>query len=163
MNLEFILLGLLRRPGSGYDLKKFLDEGIGYFWAAELSQIYPTLTRLEKRGWVRGRAAPSKRGSGRRVYAITPSGRRALKEWLRSDPQFGDERFAYLAQVYFMDELKDLGQTIRFFGRMRDHFASKLEVLRTLDRRWAEGDPRYPDDLPTADLHIQLTLRKGLL
>ncbi|HKW51009.1 MAG TPA: PadR family transcriptional regulator, partial [Candidatus Eisenbacteria bacterium] len=68
MSLEFILLGLLRRPASGYDLKKFFDEGIGYFWAAELSQIYPTLKRLEKRGWVRGRAAASKRGSGRRVY-----------------------------------------------------------------------------------------------
>ena len=163
MSLEFILLGLLRRPASGYDLKKFFDEGIGYFWAAELSQIYPTLKRLEKRGWVRGRAAASKRGSGRRVYVISPTGRRALREWLRGGPQFGDERFAYLAQVYFMDELKDLRQTIRFFGRMRDQFASKLEVLRAIDRRWAEADPRYPDDLPAAELHIQLTLRKGLL
>ena len=163
MSLEFILLGLLRRPASGYDLKKFFDEGIGYFWAAELSQIYPTLKRLEKRGWVRSHAAASKRGSGRRVYVTTPAGRRALREWLRGEPQFGDERFAYLAQVYFMDELKDLRQTIRFFGRMRDHFATKLDALRMLDRRWAEADPRYPDDLPTSELHLQLTLRKGLL
>jgi PadR family transcriptional regulator, phenolic acid-responsive transcriptional regulator len=163
MSLEHILLGLLRQPASGYDLKKVFDERIGYFWAAELSQIYPTLDRLERRRWIRGRRAPSKRGSGRRVYAITPSGRRALREWLRGEPQLGDERFAYLAQVYFMDELGDLGLTLRFFRRMRDHFASKLDALRALDRQWAESDPHYPDVLAPEELHLQLALRKGLL
>ena len=163
MSLEFILLGLLREPGSGYDLKKVFDERIGYFWAAELSQIYPTLARLERRRWIRGRRAPSKRGSGRRVYAITPAGRRALREWLRGDPQFGDERFSYLAQVYFMDELGDLGLTLQFFRRMRAHFASKLDALRALEQLWADADPHYPDVLDPAELHLQLALRKGLL
>jgi len=163
MSLEHILLGLLRQPGSGYDLKKVFDERIGYFWAAELSQIYPTLQRLERRRWIRGRNAPSKRGSGRRVYAITASGRRALREWLRGEPQFGDERFSFLAQVYFMDELGDLGLTVKFFRRMRDHFASKLEALRAIERQWAESDPNYPDVLAAEELHLQLALRKGLL
>jgi len=163
MSLEHILLGLLRQPGSGYDLKKVFDERIGYFWAAELSQIYPTLERLEKRRWIRGRSAPSKRGSGRRVYSITPLGRRELREWLRGEPQFGDERFSFLAQVYFMDELGDLGLTLRFFRRMRDHFASRLEALRALERQWAESDPLYPDVLAPEELHLQLALRKGLL
>jgi len=163
MSLDHILLGLLRQPGSGYDLKKVFDERIGYFWAAELSQIYPTLQRLERRRWIRGRNAPSKRGSGRRVYEITPSGRRALREWLRGEPQFGDERFSFLAQVYFMDELGDLGLTVKFFRRMRDHFASKLEALRAIERQWAESDPNYPDVLAAEELHLQLALRKGLL
>lgn len=64
MSLEHILLGLLREPASGYDLKKLFDERIDYFWAAELSQIYPTLKRLEQRGWIRGREAASSRGPG---------------------------------------------------------------------------------------------------
>src|ERR1700740_1459020 len=50
VSLEHILLGLLRQPASGYDLKAVLDHGIGHFWGAELSQIYPSLRRLEKRG-----------------------------------------------------------------------------------------------------------------
>jgi len=163
MSLEHILLGLLRQPGSGYDLKKVFDERIGYFWAAELSQIYPTLGRLERRRWIRGRNAPSKRGSGRRVYAITPTGRRALREWLRGEPQFGDERFSFLAQVYFMDELGDLKLTRKFFGRMRDHFASKLAALRAIECQWAKADPKYPDVLGPEELHLHLALRKGLL
>ena len=37
MSLEHILLGLLREPASGYDLKAIFDERIQHFWAAELS------------------------------------------------------------------------------------------------------------------------------
>jgi PadR family transcriptional regulator AphA len=162
MSLEYILLGLLREPASGFDLKKVFDDRIGYFWSAELSQIYPTLGRLEKRGWLRSRDAAAKRGRGRRVWEVTPSGRRALTHWLAGEPAIGDERFAYLAQVYLMDELNDLGKTLRFFLRLRDHFAQKLESLRRLERSWKEADSRYPDALPLPDFHVQLTLRKGL-
>ncbi len=48
MSLQHILLGLLREPASGYDLKAYFDKSVRYFWAAELSQIYPTLQRMEK-------------------------------------------------------------------------------------------------------------------
>ena len=67
MSLEHILLGLLREPASGYDLKVVLDHGIGHFWAAELSQIYPSLKRLEKQGLLRSRRTASQRGPGRIV------------------------------------------------------------------------------------------------
>lgn len=163
MSLDRILLGLLREPASGYDLKKVFDERIGYFWAAELSQIYPTLQRLEKKGWLRSRPADSKRGRGRFLYETTPAGGRALREWLASGPQVGDDRFAYLAQLYLMNELGDLNQTVQFLTRLRDRFARKWEALRAIDRHWGECDPRYPDDLPLDEFHVQLTLRKGLL
>lgn len=123
VSLDHILLGLLRQPASGYDLKAILDQGIGHFWAAELSQIYPTLKRLEKKRWLRSRPAPARRGPGRRVYEITPVGRRALREWLASGPQVGDERFAYLAQTYLMDELGDLNQSLRFFTQLATAWA----------------------------------------
>jgi DNA-binding PadR family transcriptional regulator len=163
VSLDHILLGLLRYPASGYDLKKVFDERISYFWAAELSQIYPTLRRLEERGWVRGRRADSKRGPGRRVYGLTPPGRAELRAWLDGPPRFGDERFAYLAQLFFMGELGDLRRTHRFLRSVREHFAAKLAALRSLDRMWGETDPRYPDRLPAEDLHVHLALRKGLL
>ncbi len=163
MSLDHILLGLLREPASGYDLKRVFDERISHFWAAELSQIYPTLRRLEKRGLIRGRQAAARRGPGRRLYGITPEGRRALRAWLRGEPQFGDERFAYIAQLHLMDELGDVEQTIRFVRRLRDRFTGKLGALQAIEREWAAADPRYPDALPLQEFHIQLTLRKGLL
>ena len=163
MSLDHILLGLLRQPASGYDLKAIFDQRIGYFWAAELSQIYPTLQRMEKKGWLKSRPATAKRGPKRKVYQITAPGRRALRAWLEAGPELGNERFTYLAKVYLMDELGDLRKTLHYFSRMRDQFAHKLEALRQIERYWAESDPRFPDDLPLDQFHVHFTLRKGLL
>jgi PadR family transcriptional regulator, phenolic acid-responsive transcriptional regulator len=163
MGLDHILLGLVREPASGYDLKRLFDERIAHFWAAELSQIYPTLKRLEGRGWMRSRRAASKRGPGRRVYDLTPAGRRELRRWLAEPPRFGDERFPYLAQLYFMGELGDPRRTIRLLSHVREHLTAKLIALRSLERMWTEADPRYPDRLPLEDLHVHLALRKGLV
>src|SRR6266849_6316058 len=98
MSLDLILLGLLREPASGYGLKAQLDHGIEHFWTAELSQIYPTLKRLEKAGLLRSKQAASERGPGRVLYETTAAGRQVLAEWLRSEPQIGDVRTAFLAQ-----------------------------------------------------------------
>jgi len=62
-----------------------------------------------------------------------------------------------------MDELGDLKLTRKFFGRMRDHFASKLAALRAIECQWAKADPKYPDVLGPEELHLHLALRKGLL
>jgi PadR family transcriptional regulator, regulatory protein AphA len=163
MSLDNILLGLLRQPASGYDLKRVFDESIGHFWAAELSQIYPTLKRLEKRGWLGSRKVDSQQGPGRCVYQTTAAGRAALRDWLESGPQLGDERFAYLAQVYFMDELGDASKTLRFLVRLRESVSGKLDLLQQTESRWAQLDARYPDQLPAFDFHVQLTLRMGLM
>ncbi len=50
MSLKHILLGLLEKPNSGYDIKQYFDQVFRHFWAADLAQIYPTLNRLEKEG-----------------------------------------------------------------------------------------------------------------
>jgi len=163
MSLDHILLGLLREPASGYDLKRLFDERIAHFWAAELSQIYPTLKRLEGRRWIRSRSAASMRGPRKRLYHLTPEGRRELVSWLSGPPRYGDERFSYLAQLFFMGELGDLNRTLRFLRGLREHFTAKLAALRSLERMWGDADPRYPDRLPDEDLHVHLALRKGLL
>jgi PadR family transcriptional regulator AphA len=162
MSLDHILLGLLREPASGYDLKKLFDERISHIWRAELSQIYPTLKRLEQRGLINSRAAAARRGSGRRVYALTPTGREELHAWLAGPPQFADERMAWLAQLFLMGELNDLGQTLRFLRLVRARFAGKVAALGAIERAWAAADPRYPAALPNEELHVHLALRKGL-
>ncbi|MCG6962419.1 MAG: PadR family transcriptional regulator [Acidobacteria bacterium] len=162
MSLEHILLGLLREPASGYDLKKLFEERLSHIWRAELSQIYPTLKRLERRGLVDSREAAARRGSGRRLYALTKAGRQELHVWLSGPPQFADERMAWVAQLYFMGELEDLDQTMRFLGSVRAHFAAKLAALSAIQRMWTAADPRYPRDLPVEDLHVHFALRKGM-
>ena len=69
LSLPHILLGLLREPASGYDLKAEFEKMIRHYWSAELSQIYPTLKRMEGQGWLASATEPSDRGPDRRGVA----------------------------------------------------------------------------------------------
>jgi DNA-binding PadR family transcriptional regulator len=162
VSLDYILLGLLREPASGYDLKGILGKGIGNFWAAELSQIYPTLRRLEKQRFLKSRRIASKRGPSRVVYETTAAGHAELAAWLQGGPQFQDMRHIFLAQIYLMDELCDLKQTLQFFENLRMRWAFRLEGLKCVEKEWARRDPLFPDRLSSESFHRHLTLRMGL-
>jgi DNA-binding PadR family transcriptional regulator len=162
MSLEFIILGLLRAPKSGYDLKAEFEAGVANFWPAELSQVYVTLKRLRRRGWLRDRVAASAKGPARRVYRRAPAGTKALHAWLAGEPLIGDERYSYAAQVYFLDELADAQLTLRFFTILRQRLTERYDALRAIEQGWAKASPEYPDRLPSEEFHQQLTLRLGL-
>lgn len=161
MALAPILLGLLETPASGYDLRKLFEETVQHFWRAELSQIYPTLHRLNSEGLVKMSASPSPRGPERKVYSRTRAGTAVLRRWLREEPQLGTERHTYLAQLFFLAELHDPDATRRFVETLRSHFAARLAVLRTIDDAHRNG-AKYPPDLDAETLPPYLTLLFGL-
>lgn len=163
MSLDHILLGILRKPANGYAIKQAFDEVFSHFWAAKLSQIYRTLKRLEAQGALISRSAPSEKGPDKRIYNITPKGRRQLRDWLTRGPDIGEERFSYLAQIFFLGELNDLQKSLEFMSRLEAELRSKLGVLRAVEAYWRSSDPGYPDRLNPEDFHAQLTLQMGLM
>lgn len=163
MSLDYILLGILRKPGTGYDIKAAFDEVFNHFWQAQQSQIYRTLKRLEDEGSLASRTEPSDRGPDRRVYAITPRGRERLREWLSGEPVVGEDRHTFLAQVFFLDELGDMEASLAFMKRLRERLAERRDTLEGIDAYWREHDPDYPDRLDDADFHAALTLDLGLM
>ena len=162
MSLDHILLGLLREPATGYDLKNAFSESVRHFWSAELSQIYPTLKRLEQRRMLRSRVEPSPKGPNRRVYTLTDEGRAELLRWLRSGPVVGTERFAYLAQLYFMDAIGDLRETRAFMTVLRDHLSRWLAQLWAVERDVIAAHGDVPERYGDAGFHRFAALRMGI-
>jgi DNA-binding PadR family transcriptional regulator len=163
MNLEHILLGMLREPATGYSLRQEFEQGARHFWSAELSQIYPALQKMEHRGWLASRDEPSPVGPSRRVYRRTAAGTRALVAWLRSPPAVGAERFAYLGQLIYMGELDDLPHTAAFLSQLRERLAGTLEFLKQVT---APLETQFKADataLSSIDFHELLALRMGIL
>jgi DNA-binding PadR family transcriptional regulator len=85
MSVRHAILGLLaQRPRHGYDLRAAFVAVMGgeLNWDVKPAQIYTTLERLEQAGLVQ---CESDLGEGkepsRRVYAITPAGKKVLHEW----------------------------------------------------------------------------------
>ena len=161
VSLDHILLGLLREPASGYDLREHFQATVANFWPARLSQIYPTLQRLERKGHLRSRREPSEKGPARRVYSLTKRGRAELARWLRLEPQRGTERFGYLGQLAFMDELGDPAVTESFVRTLRDQMVEWLERLKAIERA-IETECGAWDEVSEEEFHGWITLRAGI-
>jgi DNA-binding PadR family transcriptional regulator len=161
MSLPHILLGLLAEPASGYDLKKAFGMSVRHFWSAELSQIYPTLKRMEKQGLLRSEPETSAKGPNRKVYHRTPAGREALVEWVSAGPADGQERLSFVAQVFFLAAVPHEDR-VAFLEGLRDAFRARVVELEEVERNWRAADPRYPDALPDEEFFPHITLRLGL-
>jgi PadR family transcriptional regulator AphA len=138
-----VVLGLLALgPRSGYDIKTVVDRSTRFFWAASYGQIYPELRRLEQEDLIEGEDAPNG-ARGRRVYTLTPAGRKALEEWLLGPTVTIEYRDESLLRLFFADALPREQALQLLEGRRRGH-EQYLEVLREIDAIPGQ-DPDFVD------------------
>jgi PadR family transcriptional regulator AphA len=162
VSLDHILLGILRTPASGYEIKQAFDRVFSHFWAADLPQIYRTLNRMERDGWLTASSMASDKGPERRVYRLTATGKRALRKWLTTSPTLATERIEYLAQTFFLGALEDDAAALTFMRQLREILANELVALESIEATWSAADPTYPDCADRDDFYAQLTLEMGL-
>lgn len=82
-----ILVSLLERPGSGYELARRFERSIGRFWTATHQQIYRVLRRMETDGWVTAEQVGQDGRPDKRSYSVAAAGRAVLTAWLRAPVQ----------------------------------------------------------------------------
>ena len=82
MQQEVVLAMLAKEPSHGYELRARLARALGpVAEGINEAQVYVTLTRLEKGGFVERLDAPAQR-SDRKVYCLTPAGQERVTEWM---------------------------------------------------------------------------------
>lgn len=87
MSLRYALLGVLEaRPMTGYELAQFFNGSTAWVWSAPHSNIYPALRKMEAEGLLESETDIKGEKLERTSYSITDEGRRALKNWVISDP-----------------------------------------------------------------------------
>lgn len=86
---SWAVLGLLSfgEELSGYDLKKWADWSLRFFyWAPSFSQIYAELRKLEEIGFATSTVVSKDDVRGKRIYKITPAGAEAVARWAAEAP-----------------------------------------------------------------------------
>ncbi|MFB0630997.1 PadR family transcriptional regulator [Streptomyces sp. AB3(2024)] len=77
-----ILVSLLEKPGSGYELARRFERSIGYFWTATHQQIYRVLKRMEGDGLLAVREVAQQGRPDKKEYSVAAPGSAALSRWL---------------------------------------------------------------------------------
>ena len=132
---ELAILGALSiEPMSGYRLRAEILATLGHFWTESFGQIYPSLAKLEEAGFVEREAGEP--------FSITPSGRRRLRELLRTPPEPIPPRNALLLRLFFGKELGPAGCR-ELLDRTERDVRAKLDELATIRARL---DPEDPDE-----------------
>jgi PadR family transcriptional regulator AphA len=141
--VTWAVLGLIGLgPRTGYDVKRIVDRSIRHFWAASYGQIYPELRRLEQAGWIVGEPEP-RGGRSRRVYRITPAGRKALRGWLHGPETRIELRDESLLRLFFADTLPR-DEALGLLRGRREGYRAMLDYLRGLDQGGGP-DPPFVD------------------
>jgi transcriptional regulator len=86
--LDLIVLRLLRAgPANGWDVTNAIQATTRGMLDVNYGSVYPTLRRLEAKGFVRGAWGTSENNRRARFYELTASGKRQLEvertEWQR--------------------------------------------------------------------------------
>ena len=82
---ELLILSLLdARPRHGYELSKLIHVRSGGQLTFHIDSLYPLLYRLEERGWISGSWVEKAGERRRRIYKVTPEGRRVLARQRRT-------------------------------------------------------------------------------
>jgi len=80
---QALLAVLVSHPSSGYDLTKYFDSSVGFFWKASHQQIYRELARLEELGWLTAEAVAQAGRPDKKVFTVTQEGQAHLRQWLK--------------------------------------------------------------------------------
>jgi len=134
--LRIAILSLLSEgPKHGYQLMKEMKERSGGAYQASAGSIYPTLQQLEDEGLIE-----SEREDGRRVYRLTPAGKKELKD----DP---DTAKRIWERVASWEQFGNIGMEIM------SRFYALGEPLNNAFR-WAAGNPEREEKLRSVILRM---------
>lgn len=152
MSLKYAILGYLSSgPGSGYDLVQQLDGGLGWFWAASHSQIYPELRRLEAAGLIDGTATTVGERLEKRVYSLTDAGADELRTWTAGEPEYRPNRDPERLQLMFSDD-NGVESIRRHLQAHLDHFTRRrARVIEMRERILGGSHARVQERLKSKD------------
>lgn len=91
-----ILSALGRKPCSGYQLATYLDV----LWPAKHSQIYPLLTKMEKKDLVVFEHIEQTGKPDKKLFSITEKGRETLEKWITETPVDSTIKDEFLIKIY---------------------------------------------------------------
>lgn len=141
---SFAMLGMLAiRPWSTYELAKHVDRSLRPLWPRARSNLFNEPKKLV----VHGLATTTEETVGRRprtIYTITPSGRRALRQWIGSPGEGPVLEFEQLLKVFFSDH-GTKADALTAVGTIKEWARHRNAQNITVARDYLAGEGPFPE------------------
>lgn len=103
---KYALLGVLNEtPASGYDIKKFCDSSISFFWNENYGHIYPLLQKMNEEKLVTKQTKQAEGKPTKNMYFITEKGAEELEKWLKLPIESQPIRSELLLKIFMSKDI----------------------------------------------------------
>ena len=129
---KYALLGILSiYPGSGYDIKKFMEQSTSNFWSESYGQIYPILKQLVEEGLATSHTEKQEGKPERYVYTLTDRGLEELRRWLTEPIEYMVERNELLLKLFFgrQSTIADNIEHVKQFQKLQEQLLHKYRGI----------------------------------
>jgi PadR family transcriptional regulator, regulatory protein AphA len=155
---KYALLGILSiSPGSGYAIKKLMEQSTSNFWNESYGQIYPILKQLEEQGLATSHTEKQEGKPERYVYTLTGKGLGELRHWLTEPIEHTVERNELLLKLFFGSQNPIAGniEHVQQFRTLQEQLLRKYQGIEAYLKANCADNP---------DLYYSLiTVRYGIL
>lgn len=158
---DAVLVALLERESSGYDLAKEFDASVANFWMATPQQLYRELDRLAEQGLIRARVVHQERRPNKRMFSLTNAGREAIEAFTAKAPKPPTIRDELLVKV----QAADAGDAVairEFIGERLQWATAKRQRYERLRARLLDGRPEERYLAEAERIGPYLTLLRGI-
>ena len=158
MSLAYaILVSLICKPKSGYDLAKQFDGSVGFFWQATHQQIYRELTKLEQQNWISAEAIAQEGRPDKKIFSVSDAGLVYLKTWLLQSSEVAILKDEFLLKIYagYLIPEDAIAQKIKHHRQLHQQ---QLETYQAIEHNFFSS----PQDCPKESRFAYLTLRRGI-
>jgi len=152
-----IMTALLDGPLSGYDLAREFDTSLGFFWHASHQQIYQELRKLSDQGWLQARCIAQQGKPDKIVYALTPTGRQTLDDWVAEPSKRKPAKDDLLVKLYNVGH-SDVAPLVAEIRRRREWHSGRLALFERIRRNHYDA----PQRLSPHKQGIYLALAAGI-
>jgi PadR family transcriptional regulator AphA len=134
MDVKTLCLAVLHGgEATGYEIKKAFEEGpFSHFQTASFGSIYPSLNKLATEGLVTVEAREQDGRPDKKVYRLTPAGRRHFTASLMPDPGRDAVRSDFLFLMFFAQQLAP-GRAETLIDRQVAFYRGHLDVMNQRD------------------------------
>lgn len=140
MDVKDLCLGALTYgDATGYDIKKFFENSLSHCFLAGYGSIYPALAELTQEKLVTARTVPGQGGPSRKVYHLTPTGRKSFLAKLgKTNPQH-KVKSEFLVLMHFAHMLPKT-QLDAILDQRLEEIERQLGLIRIMERGTAAGE-----------------------
>ena len=142
---------------SGYDLWKKFSECTTHYWKASQQQVYRELTKLEKLGAIAVEIVPQDGRPNKKLYHITPAGKKKLINWIAEPSEPTAIREEVLVKI-LAAHLVAPEIIIRELKRRHKIHSDNLAACKEQEQACFAD----PDQLSPEAKCMYLTLRRGI-